>query len=123
MSKTIDYKNKTKKCRKCEIIKSFDDFYKSGTSIHSWCKECEKMYRKEKAKKEVLEEIIEDYDEVDFVIQAQWNLEQANKEIERLNNIINELLKKIQFYKTTEWGLRGFEILEYFENILTGSDE
>ena len=45
------------------------------------------------------------------------------EEIERLNNIINELLKKIQFYKTTEWGLRGFEILEYFENILTGSDE
>ena len=45
-----------------------------------------------------------------------------DKEIERLNNIINEMLKKIQFYKTTEWGLRGYGILENFENILNGDD-
>lgn len=49
-------------------------------------------------------------------------LHEQEQENKRLNNIINELLKKIQFYKTTEWGLRGYGILENFENILNGDD-
>lgn len=56
-----------------------------------------------------------------YLVQCKYASEMEDKYI-TANNIINELLKKIQFYKTTEWGLRGYGILENFENILNGGD-
>lgn len=39
-----------KKCSKCEIIKPIDNFHKSNTQIdghHTYCKDCQKEYKKE----------------------------------------------------------------------------
>lgn len=50
--------------------------------------------------------MIEDYDNVDYEYFKEWDLEQAKKEIERLNNIINELekyhIKSMENLKNTE---------------------
>lgn len=37
-----------------------------------------------------------------------------------LKNRINMVLEKIEYYKTTEWGLKSIEILEIFEKMLRG---
>ena len=78
----------------------------------------------------------EDYDNVDFEYAKEWDIEQYKKEIERLNNIINELdcgIKELDnmfyetfrisqngYYSISEWVLKEFtdKIKE-----LKGSDE
>lgn len=35
--------NINKKCAKCNLDKTFDNFYKSGKYYHSYCKECSKQ--------------------------------------------------------------------------------
>ena len=42
-----------KKCNKCEIEKSLDQFYKgnAGQGVSSWCKECSKKHDKERRSK------------------------------------------------------------------------
>lgn len=39
-------------------------------------------------------------------------------ELSRYKEANKKLIEKINFYKTTEWGLRGYEILDLFESIL-----
>lgn len=45
------------------------------------------------------------------------NLEQKNKQ---LKDRIEKVVEKINFYETTEWGLKSYEILELFREILKG---
>lgn len=40
------------------------------------------------------------------------------KENEAYENMRKELIKEFNFYETTEWGIKGYEILEKFRNIL-----
>ena len=47
----------------------------------------------------------------------------TTKKYEDYKSRCERLLEKINFYKTTEWGLRGYAILDLFENILNGSDK
>lgn len=44
------------------------------------------------------------------------------KYIKDLQQRIDKLTEKINFYKTTEWGLKGYSILETFEEILKGNN-
>lgn len=40
--------------------------------------------------------------------------------IKHRENNINRTLKLIEYYQTTEWGLRGYDILEKIKNELKG---
>lgn len=44
----------TKKCNKCNEIKSVNDFHKNGKSYYSMCKECKKKYRTENYEHETI---------------------------------------------------------------------
>lgn len=49
-----------------------------------------------------------------------------DRQLEAYENMRKELIKEFNFYETTEWGIKGYEILEKFRNILNkvgGSDE
>lgn len=41
-----------------------------------------------------------------------------SRENTQLKSVLKEIREKINFYKTTEWGLRGYSILETFEEII-----
>ena len=58
----------------------------------------------------------EDYDR--NVEQLLYDKINADQEIERLNNIIKEVRKKLNFYETTEWGMNGYEALQDIRKIL-----
>ena len=48
-------------------------------------------------------------------------IEQNNelkKQLKAYKNMRKELIKEFNFYETTEWGIKGYEILEKFRNIL-----
>ena len=43
--------------------------------------------------------------------------------INKRENNINRTLKLIEYYQTTEWGVRGYDILEKIKNELIGDKE
>lgn len=79
--------------------------------------------------------MIEDYDNVDYEYFKEWNLEQAKKEIERLNNVINELEKEdyksrnekaieyVEHHKFNKFGDIDCGEAEEIINILNGGDD
>lgn len=44
------------------------------------------------------------------------------EELYTLKQRIDETIERIRYYKTTEWGLKGYEILDVFEEILKGKE-
>lgn len=64
-------------------------------------------------------------------------IKRKDKEIEELNNVkefykrkaldykncLKRISEKINFYKTTEWGIKSISILQEFENILQNGSE
>ena len=42
---------------------------------------------------------------------------------EQLENNMKEIIKKINFYETTEWGLHGYDMLQEFRRILKGDSD
>ena len=55
-------------------------------------------------------------DLVDEIIELQAENQQLKKQKD-------DVLKKINFYETTEWGLRGYEVLQEFRRMLGEIDE
>lgn len=61
----------------------------------------------------------------DLVILVTY-IEVLQDKLKTYKNMRKELIKEFNFYETTEWGIKGYEILEKFRNILNkvgGSDE
>lgn len=61
-------------CKNCETTKPFNEFYKKGTGISSYCKECTKDIHKSRAKSKKeseIKQIIKDFDPETFKIKGQ----------------------------------------------------
>ena len=82
------------------------------------------------------EEELQLYKYLNGLISYPFTRDSRNKILEMFSDVLKlneayenmriELIKEFNFYETTEWGIKGYEILEKFRNILNkvgGSDE
>lgn len=116
----IDKKAKDKFYMLCHLEDYAIQYYEQQEEIEKLKKENIKLYKKDT---KIINELKEELE----ITQEKWNKDKQwsecrTKEWLDYKSRCERLLEKINFYKTTEWGLRGYAILDLFENILNGSD-
>lgn len=72
----------------------------------------------EQENKQLKEKIKTYEDPEDMTLMYMWCNEKAKDKIKQLKEVIEEVRELINFYETTEWGLRGYSILQKFREVL-----